>query len=278
MKKYDLHLKSQLVIQNYKTPNFGLNVEILDMRVSTPGSWLNNWTIFKCKRTIFLLYNSGPYDKHYSVSACLHWNVWRHKMSFETFLMLPIGTPSFLFSVSQWETSKMFHVTSDATHRLSEDKSLSSSCWLADLQTLTSSIDVPIDNILGKCQKKLPKIGGWTKFFKTKNWKPHNLCLKNDRALNSANFLNSVTMYLDKSTTECMHFFHCPWLGKFEYHSIASASFIEWMILPQILPCFLQCFFLWANDFSISHSVLSSCLTSSWNPCITVRLLLQSRV
>ena len=61
------------------------------------------------------------------LSACLHWNVWLHQMSFETFLMLPIGTPSFpffllangmfhVFHVNVWETSKMFHVASDAIH------------------------------------------------------------------------------------------------------------------------------------------------------------------
>ena len=53
---------------------------------------------------------------------------------FETFFMLPIGTPSFFFFVSQWEVSKMFQ--SDATHPFKCDQALtagfSSLPWKAD--------------------------------------------------------------------------------------------------------------------------------------------------
>ena len=77
--------------------------------------------------TIVLFLNflrSYSMQKDYRLRAWLHWNVWRHLMSFETFVMLLIGNLSFPFSVSQWEASKMFQVTSDATHTFQCDQAL----------------------------------------------------------------------------------------------------------------------------------------------------------
>ena len=48
--------------------------------------------------------------------ACFYIEMYGTLRSFEMFLILPIGTPSLFFSFSQWETLKMFHMTSDATH------------------------------------------------------------------------------------------------------------------------------------------------------------------
>ena len=54
-------------------------------------------------QTLFPTTSFGPFNdsihphKHADLSAWLHWNVWCHQMSFETFLMLSIRTPSFLF-------------------------------------------------------------------------------------------------------------------------------------------------------------------------------------
>ena len=46
-------------------------------------------------------------------------------MSFATSFMHPIGPLSFLFSVNQWEASKMFQATSDATHTFQCNQPLS---------------------------------------------------------------------------------------------------------------------------------------------------------
>ena len=61
----------------------------------------------------------------YFLRQKMTWNVWRHQMSFEISFMPPIGTLSFLFSVSQWEASKMFQVISDGATRFSVTEPLS---------------------------------------------------------------------------------------------------------------------------------------------------------
>ena len=79
----------------------------------------------------------------FRVRAWLHWNVWHHQMSFETFFMLPIGIHSFFFSVSQWEASKMFQATSDAIHIFQCNQSLALLTFfftLYKILTLSSAI------------------------------------------------------------------------------------------------------------------------------------------
>ena len=69
----------------------------------TPNTWYTKYTFFMCFLCVeqSLPIKLRVFWRFWQIKilfkAWLHWSMWHHQMSFEKFLMLPIGTLSFLF-------------------------------------------------------------------------------------------------------------------------------------------------------------------------------------
>ena len=92
----------------------------LGLPVLVPDPSTIKWCSWRCRNLL---------ASNLSFRAWLHWNVRCDQMSFEMSFMLPIGTLSFLFYVSQWEAWNLFQMTFDDDTRFNVTEPLRKNVW-----------------------------------------------------------------------------------------------------------------------------------------------------